>query len=52
MDRNDPFLYCYAVTDSCKEPSKKQKVDSNDSEEEQEPTPLLSEYFDVLLSLH
>ena len=45
------FLYCYAITGSCKEPSKKPKGGSDESEEELESNPILSEYLDFLAVL-
>ena len=46
------FTY-FAITDSYKEPSKKQKGGcSNESDEELESKPFLSECFDFLVSMH
>ena len=39
------FMY-FAITDSYKEPSKKQKSGANESDEELESKPFLSEYFE------
>ena len=51
MDRNDPFLYCYAITGSCKEPSKKPKGGSNESEQELESKPFLSKSLVILVKI-
>ena len=48
---NNPFLYWYSITGSCKEPSKKPKGGSNESEEELESKPFLSECLDFLVVL-
>ena len=45
------FMY-FAITDSYKEPSKKQKGSSNESDEELESKPFLSECFDFLVGMH
>ena len=46
------LLYYYAITGSCKEPSKKPKGGSNETGEELESKPFLSECLDALVSMH
>ena len=45
-------VYCFAITGSCKEPSKRPKGGSNESEEEPESNPILSECLDFLVFMH
>ena len=41
------FVYCTAITGSCKESRKKAKGDSSESEEESESKPFLSKCFEL-----
>ena len=51
MTKMTHFLHCYAIAGSCKEPSKKPKGGSNESEEDEESKPFLSKSLAILVTI-